>query len=79
MKKPLILAVALTLALPVISAPASAGPLYTIKSMVAVAGQAASALTALDNIAAPVIGRRGCGSRGGPGYRKANGKCASWR
>ena len=21
----------------------------------------------------------GCGSRGGPGYRKANGKCASWR
>jgi len=20
-----------------------------------------------------------CGSRGGPGYRKANGKCASWR
>jgi len=22
-------------------------------------------------------GRRGCGSRGGPGYRKANGKCAS--
>lgn len=23
--------------------------------------------------------RRGCGSKGGPGYRKANGKCASWR
>ena len=23
--------------------------------------------------------RRGCGSRGGPGYRLANGKCASWR
>lgn len=23
--------------------------------------------------------RGGCGSRGGPGYRKANGKCASWR
>lgn len=21
----------------------------------------------------------GCGSKGGPGYRKANGKCASWR
>jgi len=21
----------------------------------------------------------GCGSRGGPGYRKANGRCASWR
>lgn len=21
----------------------------------------------------------GCGSRGGPGYRKANGKCASWK
>lgn len=20
-----------------------------------------------------------CGSRGGPGYRKSNGKCASWR
>lgn len=20
-----------------------------------------------------------CGSRGGPGYRKTNGKCASWR
>jgi hypothetical protein len=20
----------------------------------------------------------GCGCRGGPGYRKANGKCASW-
>ena len=24
-------------------------------------------------------GRGGCGSRGGPGYRLANGKCASWR
>ncbi len=24
-------------------------------------------------------GGRGCGSRGGPGYRKANGKCASWK
>jgi hypothetical protein len=23
-------------------------------------------------------GRGGCGSRGGPGYRKPNGKCASW-
>ena len=23
--------------------------------------------------------RRGCGSRGGPGYRKANGKCAGRR
>lgn len=21
----------------------------------------------------------GCGSRGGPGYRKANGRCASWK
>lgn len=21
----------------------------------------------------------GCGSRGGPGYRKANGQCASWK
>ena len=26
-----------------------------------------------------VAAKRGCGSRGGPGYRKANGKCASWR
>lgn len=24
-------------------------------------------------------GSGGCGSRGGPGYRKANGKCASWK
>ena len=24
-------------------------------------------------------GSKGCGSRGGPGYRKANGKCASWK
>lgn len=24
-------------------------------------------------------GRGGCGSRGGPGYRLANGRCASWR
>lgn len=23
--------------------------------------------------------RGGCGSKGGPGYRKANGKCAGWR
>ena len=23
-------------------------------------------------------GSGGCGSRGGPGYRKANGQCASW-
>ena len=22
--------------------------------------------------------KRGCGSRGGPGWRKPNGKCASW-
>lgn len=21
----------------------------------------------------------GCGGRGGPGYRKSNGKCASWK
>lgn len=25
------------------------------------------------------VARGGCGSKGGPGYRKANGKCASWR
>lgn len=24
-------------------------------------------------------GSGGCGSRGGPGYRDANGRCASWR
>lgn len=24
-------------------------------------------------------GHGGCGSRGGPGYRKPNGKCASWK
>ena len=24
-------------------------------------------------------GKGGCGSHGGPGYRKANGKCASWK
>lgn len=24
-------------------------------------------------------GSRGCGSRGGPGYRKPNGQCASWK
>jgi len=23
--------------------------------------------------------KRGCGSRGGPGWRKPNGRCASWR
>lgn len=28
---------------------------------------------------APVDAKGGCGSRGGPGYRKANGQCASWR
>lgn len=79
MKKSLTLVIALALALPIIPATASAGPIDTIKSMVAVAAQAASALTALDNVATPMVGRRGCGSRGGPGYRKANGKCASWR
>lgn len=25
------------------------------------------------------FGSGGCGSRGGPGYRRSNGKCASWR
>lgn len=25
------------------------------------------------------VARGGCGSKGGPGYRKSNGKCASWR
>ncbi|SIQ75870.1 hypothetical protein SAMN05880592_105155 [Bosea sp. TND4EK4] len=25
------------------------------------------------------LARGGCGSKGGPGYRKANGKCAGWR
>lgn len=25
------------------------------------------------------LARGGCGSKGGPGYRKSNGKCASWR
>lgn len=30
--------------------------------------------------AAPDLSQKiACGSRGGPGYRKANGKCASWR
>lgn len=24
-------------------------------------------------------GSGGCGSKGGPGYRKANGKCAGWK
>ena len=24
------------------------------------------------------VTRGGCGSRGGPGYRRSNGKCASW-
>jgi hypothetical protein len=24
-------------------------------------------------------GSGGCGSKGGPGYRKPNGKCASWK
>jgi hypothetical protein len=24
-------------------------------------------------------GGGGCGSKGGPGYRKPNGKCASWK
>lgn len=24
-------------------------------------------------------GSRGCGSKGGPGYRKPNGQCASWK
>ena len=24
-------------------------------------------------------GGGGCGSKGGPGYRKENGKCASWK
>lgn len=23
--------------------------------------------------------RGGCGSKGGPGYRKSNGKCAGWK
>lgn len=27
----------------------------------------------------PHLARGGCGSKGGPGYRKANGKCAGWR
>lgn len=27
----------------------------------------------------PRSAKRGCGSRGGPGYRLPNGKCASWR
>ncbi|HEY8600039.1 MAG TPA: hypothetical protein VIL85_16500 [Thermomicrobiales bacterium] len=26
----------------------------------------------------PAYGSDGCGSRGGPGYRLTNGKCASW-
>ncbi|MFG1417146.1 hypothetical protein V5F38_04950 [Xanthobacter sp. V0B-10] len=30
--------------------------------------------------AAPDVAEKvACGSRGGPGYRKSNGKCASWR
>ena len=37
----------------------------------------AAALVAL--ITPAEAGRRGCGSRGGAGYRKPNGKCASKR
>lgn len=30
--------------------------------------------------ASPILeARGGCGSRGGPGYRKANGQCAGWK
>ena len=30
--------------------------------------------------APPILeARGGCGSRGGPGYRKANGQCAGWK
>lgn len=35
-----------------------------------------AALVAAAALEAEARGRRGCGSRGGAGYRKANGKCA---
>lgn len=38
-----------------------------------------SALASQDRFQMNLIsGSGGCGSRGGPGYRKANGQCASW-
>ena len=36
------------------------------------------ALLAVALLPAESEARGGCGSRGGPGYRKANGKCAGW-
>lgn len=38
-----------------------------------------AAMPARTVYAAPRSSRRGYGSRGGPGYRLPNGKCASWR
>jgi hypothetical protein len=52
-------------------AKAQAAPIATAKYALAVTGQETSLVEE--------VRRRGCGSKGGPGYRKANGKCASWR
>lgn len=52
-------------------APAQAAPVSAAKYALAITGHDASLIDE--------VRRRGCGSRGGPGYRKANGKCASWR
>lgn len=50
-----------------ISAPTTAPPAVTVPSTGSNSG---SAITTGNS--------SGCGSRGGPGYRKANGQCASW-
>lgn len=51
----------------------------TIASAVAPASYDGTSKVAARSGATYEFARRGCGSKGGPGYRKANGKCASWR
>jgi hypothetical protein len=65
----LLLAAGFSIGLALTSTTASAAPPS------AVAGGLKSTLETL-RVVEPVC--RGCGCRGGPGYRLPNGKCASW-
>lgn len=86
MKKlfPLMVVLAFGLALPLDSdarggGRSHAGKGKTVKTVKVAKAPARSSAKGSRSAKGSSGGSGGCGSKGGPGYRKANGKCAGWK
>lgn len=76
----LIVVLAFGLALPLDSEARGGGRSHASKGKTSkVAKSSARGSVKSPRVAKGSGGSGGCGSRGGPGYRKANGKCAGWK